>query len=189
MPFNEHFANTFPNDSCPDLIRPRHISHALWLEVIIFLVLLVSWLPDKEAATDIQVVEYFSGVGRIAAVSDYVGYKSMKFDLNEGASTARKSGRRNPCDLNSNAGFILAIKLVLRGKFNELVATFGICCSSFVPVNRGTGCRDLLVPEGDEAIVSVRKANKLLSRNLVWLQWQPVCWNMLTPKKALYNII
>ena len=48
---------------------------------------------------------------------------------------------------------------------DELISTFAICCSSFAPVNRGTGSRDLLVPEGDENVVSV-KANKLLSRNL-----------------------
>ena len=37
-------------DNCPNPIRPRHIGDALWLEVIMFLVLLVSWLPDSEAA-------------------------------------------------------------------------------------------------------------------------------------------
>ena len=129
--------------------------------------LLVSWLPDgPEAKQDIQVIEYFSGVGRIASVAHYVGYKASQFDLEQGTSIARKTGRRNPLDLNSNAGLVLAIKLILRGKIDELISTFAICCSSFVPVNRGTGSRDLLVPEGDENVVSVRKANKLLSRNL-----------------------
>lgn len=124
-----------------------------------------------EVKSDIEVIEYFSGVGRIASAANYIGYQSVGFDMADGVSTARRSGRRNPLDLNSNGGLVLAIKLVLRSKYHSLVGFIAILCSSFVPVNRGTGSRDILVPEGDENVVSVRKSNKLLSRNLGLIFW------------------
>ena len=141
-------------------------------QVIILLVLLVSWMddPSPEIAKpkqEIQVIEYFAGCGRIAYMAERVGYQSVGYDLDYGKKSASKSGKRNPLDLNSNAGFCLAIKLILRSSFNNLIAVFAVCCSSFVPVNRGTGGRDLLVPEGDEGIPSVRRSNKLLARMLV----------------------
>ena len=121
--------------------------------------------PD-DVTSGIGVVEYFAGVGRIAQLAQYAGFNSVGYDLDYGVKQARLSGKRNCMDLNSNAGLVLAIKLILRSKFNMLVAIFAVCCSSFVPVNRGTGGRDILVPEGDENVVSVRKSNKLLSRKL-----------------------
>ena len=137
-------------------------------QVIIFMVLLISWMEDPAIVNkkDIQVIEYFAGVARIAQVSERRGYQSVAYDLDFGKRVSEKSGKRNPLDLNSNAGFVLAVKLILRCRFNELVAVFAVCCSSFVPVNRGTGRRDLLVPEGDENVPSVRRSNKLLSRRL-----------------------
>lgn len=120
----------------------------------------------KDIKSDYQFIEYFAGVGRVARVAHHVGYKSAAYDLDYGSSQARTSGRPNAMNLNSNAGLVLAIKLILRGRFNELIAMYAVCCSSFVPVNRGTGHRAILIPEGDESVVSVRKANKLVSRNL-----------------------
>ncbi len=136
-------------------------------KVLILLALLVSWMDDEEfVKKDFEVIEYFAGCGRIALLSHYVGYQSAAYDLDYGSFKATQSGRKNSMDLNSNAGFCLAIKLILRSRFDQLIAIFAVCCSSFVPVNRGTGQRDLLVAEGDENIPSVRKSNKLLSRNL-----------------------
>ena len=124
-------------------------------------------MEDGDGVKDnIEVIEYFSGVGRVAKLADHVGYKAVAFDMDDGVATAKRSGRRNPLDLNSNGGFVLAVKLILRSRFNAVIGLFAILCSSFVPVNRGTGSRDLLVPEGDEQVVSVRKSNKLVSRNL-----------------------
>lgn len=136
-------------------------------KVIIFLVLLVSWMEDdNNVKSNFQVIEYFAGVGRIAQVADRKGYQSVAFDLTYGEERAARKGKRSSMDLNSNAGFVLAIKLILRSEFNSAVAIFAVLCSSFVPVNRGTGSRDILVPEGNENVVSVRKSNKLLSRLL-----------------------
>ena len=135
------------------------------------LTLLVSWMEEPEGRKqNIQVIEYFAGVARITQMANRLGYQSVAYDLEYGRKKAATSGRRNPLDLNSNAGMVLAIKLILRGSWNDLIGVFALCCSSFVPVNRGTGARDLLVPEGDENIPSVRRSNKLLSRKLVLLK-------------------
>ena len=56
------------------------------------------------------------------------------------------------------------MSLVLRSKFDGMAAAFGVCCSSFIPINMGTSGRDLLCPEGNEQVVSVRKANKMMGR-------------------------
>ena len=134
-------------------------------KVVILLVLMVSWMEDPaEFKDEIEFIEFFSGVGRVATLAHRAGYQSVGYDLEYGKARAVASGRRNPLDINSSAGLVLAIKLVLRSKFDACVATFACCCSSFVPVNRGTGGRDLLVPEGNEQVPSVRKANKMLSR-------------------------
>ena len=135
------------------------------------LTLLVSWMEEPEGCKqNIQVIEYFAGVARITQMANRLGYQSVAYDLEYGRKKAATSGRRNPLDLNSNAGMVLAIKLILRGSWNDLIGVFALCCSSFVPVNTGTGARDLLVPEGDENIPSVRRSNKLLSRKLVLLK-------------------
>ena len=136
-------------------------------KVIILLTLLISWMEDEGAVTkEIEVIEYFAGVGRIAKLARYAGYESVGFDMAYGVQKSKLTGKRNSMDLNSNAGLVLAIKLILRSRMDLLVAIFAVCCSSFVPVNRGTGARSMLVPEGDENVVSVRKSNKLLSRKL-----------------------
>lgn len=122
-------------------------------------------MEDSESAKhDIEVIEYFAGVGRIAILSEYVGFRSVAYDMDYAIA---KPGKRSPMDLNSPAGLVLAIKLILRSRFNKLISVFATCCGSWVPVNRGTGSRDILVPEGDERVVSVRKSNKLTSRKLV----------------------
>lgn len=137
-------------------------------EVLILLVLLVSWMEDPpEVQSEYDVLEFFAGVGRIARLSEKVGMKSVAYDIDYGNSRAKQSGKRSAMDLNSSAGLVLAIKLILRSSFNHCISIFATCCSSWVPVNRGTGLRDLLVPMGNEFVVSVRKANKMVSRNLV----------------------
>lgn len=139
-----------------------HMNLVMPPKVVILLVLLISWMEDSSSAKDdIEVIEYFAGVGRIAFLSQYVGYRSVAYDMDYAKA---KPGKRSPMDLNSPAGLVLAIKLLLRSRFNKIISVLATCCSSWVPVNRGTGFRDILVPEGDERVVSVRKS---VSRNLV----------------------
>ena len=58
----------------------------------------------------------------------------------------------------------LAVRLVLQSKLDELAASVGVVCSTWVPVNAGTSKRDILCPMGDENVVAVRKGNKMVSR-------------------------
>ena len=136
----------------------------LLFKVIILLILLVSWMDDDIEKSDIQVIEFFSGVGRVSQMAEGAGYTSVAYDMDY--VKPRRFGKRSAMDLNSNAGLVLAIKLILHGKFEEIYAHFATCCGSWTPVNRGTGDRSVLVPEGNEEVVSVRKSNKLVSRIL-----------------------
>ena len=76
----------------------------------------------------------------------------------------------------------LAVSLVLRSKLDEVVAAFGVCCSSFIPINRGTSSRDILCPEGNEQVVSVRKTNKMMSRTGVVKAGTRVIWVICFPR-------
>ena len=72
---------------------------------MILLVLLVSWL-DLPKGEEFQVIEYFAGVGRIAALSRYVGYKSAAVDITYDSEQFKRSGKRSPMDINSDAGLV-----------------------------------------------------------------------------------
>ena len=123
-----------------------------------------------------QVLEFFAGVARVASLGKAVGYKSVAFDRDFGPA-AVPPGKRRPMDLNGSAGLLflgtfavcfstlrLAISLILRSEFGRALGMFAVCCSSWVPVNRGTGGRTLLTPHGNALVPSVRRSNKLMSR-------------------------
>lgn len=146
----------------------EYIISTLLPKVLILLVLLISWMEDPSwAVQDIQVIEYFAGCSRVAQLSEYLGFKSVPYEI-EFDQKSQWRAKRSSMDLNSSAGLVLAVKLILRGRFNELISLFATCCGSFVPVNRGTGSRDLLVPLGNNNVPSVRKSNKLMSRKLAF---------------------
>ncbi|CAE7830133.1 unnamed protein product, partial [Symbiodinium necroappetens] len=131
--------------------------------VIIFLVLLVWWLeisPD----TGLEFLDYFSGKARLSLMAEGAGYRVQAYDKTYGDERAKKNKKRSAMDLNSNAGMVMAISLILRSKLDNVVAALGVVCSTWVPVNRGTSKRCYLCPHGDESVVSVRKANKLMAR-------------------------
>ena len=110
-----------------------------------------------------EVIEYFAGSARISQLSEFIGLKTAAVDIDYSPA---KFGKRSPMDLNSSAGLVLGIKLILRGQFERLVCFFATCCSSWVPINRATGQRDLCCPLGNESVPSCRRANKLVSRSL-----------------------
>lgn len=87
-------------------------------QVIILLILLVSWLDLPAEGAPFQVVEVFSGVGRIAGLAETVGYKSAAIDIEIGNAYAQKHQKRSPMDINSNAG--LAFPGNLRNQFQIL---------------------------------------------------------------------
>lgn len=150
---NPLFGRSIPNQSP---IQPNPS------KVIILLVLLVSWMEDDEGTqTEYGLIEYFSGVGRVAQMAEMGGIHAVAYDFEY---SMPKVGKRRSMDMNSSAGLVLAIKLILRSRFNQLVSLFATCCSSWTPVNRGTGKRCIITPHGDEQVPSVRKSNKLVSR-------------------------
>lgn len=52
-------------------------------------------------------VEFFSGVGRIAVLAKTFGYKSAAIDIEIGQEYAKhRGGIRSPMDINSNAGLM-----------------------------------------------------------------------------------
>ena len=77
-------------------------------QVIVLLVLLVSWLDlPQKGSGPYQVVEVFSGVGRIAGLAKTYGYNSAAIDIEIGEEYAKqRGGIRSPMDINSNAGLM-----------------------------------------------------------------------------------
>ena len=73
-------------------------------QVIIFLVLLTWWQDFPKDEDPYQVLEFYAGVGRIAALSKFVSFKSGAVDIEYGKGRRKKS--RPPMDMNSNAGLL-----------------------------------------------------------------------------------
>lgn len=84
-------------------------------EVVVFLILLVWWLdvPKKEDQP-YQSLEFFSGVGRIAAFSKLCGYESAAVDLDYGKEFSERTNKRSPMDMNSDAGLVLLVWIIFR---------------------------------------------------------------------------
>lgn len=60
----------------------------------------------------------------------------------------------------------LLLATILRGKDEQLVVAFGLVCSSFVTISRGTTHRHYFLPDGDTSVFSVQKGNCLAARTL-----------------------
>ena len=77
-------------------------------EVVVLLVLLTWWLdlPGRDGPP-YQVLEYCAGVGRVAAMAKFAGFKAAAIDIEYGKSLGKERGSRPPMDLNSNAGLML----------------------------------------------------------------------------------
>lgn len=91
------------------IIRSIPITCHCWApKVVLLLVLLVSFLQvpsDKE----FQVLEFFAGVGRIAALSKYVGFSTAAIDIGYHQQRFRASGKRSPMDMNSDSGLVCLV--------------------------------------------------------------------------------
>ncbi|CAJ1363253.1 unnamed protein product, partial [Effrenium voratum] len=72
-------------------------------------------------------------------------------------------------DLAQDAGYLLAIQAILQGKFEELLAAFGVCCSSWILTSRGSSHRSELTPMGNPEFAKVKLANLLGSRTVLLL--------------------
>ena len=74
------------------------------------LVLLALWqeLPPSGRETPIyDVIEFYSGVGRIAAMANRAGFTAAAVDIDIGKDIGAKRNTRPPMDINSNAGLLL----------------------------------------------------------------------------------
>lgn len=160
------------------------------------LLVLLTWWLDIDKTANYQVVELFSGVGRIAAFAKFVGYKSVAVDIKYGQEYAQKTGKRSPMDMNSNAGLMfpnctigcsckrklisqffrhfliftcklrLCLHILLSSEWGAVCSFLAIVCSSWVPVTRGSTLRSFMTPLGFEDYPGVRKSNKMTSRTL-----------------------
>ena len=61
----------------------------------------------------------------------------------------------------------LLLKTILEAKCN-LVASFGLVCSSWVVVSRGSTHRSFFMPLGDESCAAVADGNLLTARSPAW---------------------
>lgn len=85
-----------------------HSQHKAF-EVIVLLVLLAMWqeLPSsKEEPPIYDVIEFYSGVGRIAAMANRAGFTAAAVDIDIGRDIGVKRQTRPPMDINSNAGLL-----------------------------------------------------------------------------------
>ena len=73
---------------------------------MILLILLVWWLDLPPQGDPYQVIEMFAGVGRIAALSKFAGFKSAAIDLEYAKDRWERVGKRSPMDINSDAGLL-----------------------------------------------------------------------------------
>lgn len=135
-------------------------------KVIILLVLLTWWQDFPKDEAPYQVLEFYAGVGRIAALSKFASFKAGAVDLEYGKGCRKRS--RPPMDMNSNAGLLLCIHLLLCS--DNVAAFFAVVCSSMVPVSRGSTLRSFLTPLGCEDFIGVRRSNKMTSRTVI-LMW------------------
>ena len=70
---------------------------------------------------EFQVVEFYAGVGRVASLAKWVGYKTAAIDVLYGENRAKPGGRK-PMDINGSAGFVsLDLSCFFQGGFYEHV--------------------------------------------------------------------
>ena len=79
-------------------------------QVVLLLVLLVSFL-ELAPTHEYQVLEFYAGVGRVAAMSKYVGYRSCALDVEYGRERFDKQGKRSPMDINSDSGLVRLVSI------------------------------------------------------------------------------
>ena len=78
----------------------------IWAQVVILLILLVWWLDLPPQGDPYQVIEMFAGVGRIAGLSKFAGFKSAAIDIEYAKERWERVGKRSPMDINSDAGLL-----------------------------------------------------------------------------------
>ena len=143
--------------------------------------LAIPGLHDDAMCREYQVIEFFAGGARTSRLAKGLRLRSVALDRDFGASM----------DLNTPAGFLLLVSkgelsasvkfatclggvilsvsrlhcaILLQSSIRDAMLLMGICCSTYVAVNRGTSQRCPFLPLGSPSAVSVYRANKLTSR-------------------------
>ena len=86
----------------------QHIKN-LCAKVALLLVLLISFLDLPKIQEEYQVLEYFAGVGRVAALAKFCHYRSAALDIKYGEERFLQAKKRSPMDINSDAGLVRLI--------------------------------------------------------------------------------
>ncbi|CAK9079922.1 unnamed protein product [Durusdinium trenchii] len=75
----------------------------------------------------------------------------------------KKTSKRNALDLLSPGGFALLLAAILQSQ-DGVVVHFGLVCSTFIAISRGSTYRSYFRPEGDPSSPSVARSNLLAAR-------------------------
>lgn len=102
---------------------PRHQSPvACSTKDLIWLILLVSWLPLKAISKPWQIIEFFCGRGRFSTLAALAGFRVASFGINIGKTHRPKKrsqrrkhfDKRQTMDMNGEIGFsCLVFELLL----------------------------------------------------------------------------
>ena len=148
----------------------------------IYLIILIGHLKESfvDKLDHYQLIDFFSGVGRIARLAKHVGLATAAIDKNDSSSF----------DVNTSAGFVwlcvmlalliccvvrtntnlvtkprLALCLLLQGRMDDIMLVMGVPCSTWVLTSSGSTLRSEFFPMGTPISLHVYLANKLVSRH------------------------
>ena len=148
----------------------------------IYLIILIGHLKESfvDKLDHYQLIDLFSGVGRIARLAKRVGLATAAIDKNDSSSF----------DVNTSAGFVwlcvmlalliccvvrtntnlvtkprLALCLLLQGRMDDIMLVMGVPCSTWVLTSSGSTLRSEFFPMGTPISLQVYLANKLVSRH------------------------
>jgi len=138
-------------------------------KVLITLVALVGFLEfEQPAMPPYEVLDFFAGVARVSKLSRGLGQSTASFDIGFHQDP-------NVFDINSPAGMVLSVYAMLNSRFDEALASVGLCCSSYVVTSRGSTHRSFITPMGNEKFLKVRLSNQMTSRTILLLVLFTAC--------------
>lgn len=159
---------------CPPPMAPKLdqiLRRLIWLsapKVFIITVLMIGHLSCVELMGDpgYQVLEFYAGQRRAARLASGLGQTCAAMDIMYDPLGDNK--KVNNCmDMNTSAGFTLACILVLQARWDEFLALFGICCSTYVSISRGSTKRSTFLPMGCPISLANYRANKGTARSML----------------------
>ena len=143
MPLSER------SQRCLQLLKANNCSRVAFQ--LVYLVLSAGIVDNQSA---LHCVEFFAGQGAVSRALQDRGWATAQFE---------RDGDPLTQDMLTIAGFVNAIALILRLQPGGLV-WFGIVCSSWVWLSRGSTRRSIVNPSGNTARSCVRMGNVMTSR-------------------------